>query len=129
MKTMLFWELEKRGTRIDFETPIYLLKLIFINLFKVCGACCRRELWLPSHRYCSGQGWKCIFTSIYETLSYLKSINVKPLDFLDKLYQNTDTITRKPKIYILKVQEVKIKTIMSSHRKRPLNRNKRRKCS
>ena len=102
----------------------YLQKLIFsqsipsmlyLQRGKLCG-----YLPLENVRDKDGNAASLAFT---ETLSYLKSINIKPLDFLDKLYQKYGYHYEKTEnIYFEGLEgSEKIKSIMISHRKSPWN--------
>ena len=82
----------------------------------------QKRVMVTSYRYCRDKDGNASSLAFAETLSYLKSINVKPLDFLDKLYQKYGYHYEKTENIYFEGAEgsEKIRKIMSSHRKSPL---------
>ena len=80
---------EGEGIGIDFEsTELFTENRHFINLFQICWCLLQKKVMdtLPSSTVRDKDG-NASSLAFAETLSYLKSLNIKPLDFLDKLYQ------------------------------------------
>ena len=114
---------EKEGLGIDFENTDLFAKIDILSTYSRYVVLAAEESYgylpIDTVRDKDGNASSLAFA---ETLSYLKSINVKPLDFLDKLYQKYGYHYEKTENIYFEGAEgsEKIKTIMSSHRKSPL---------
>ena len=114
---------EKEGLGIDFENTDLFAKIDILSTYSRYVVLAAEESYgylpIDTVRDKDGNASSLAFA---ETLSYLKSINVKPLDFLDKLYQKYGYHYEKTENIYFEGAEgsEKIKIIMSSHRKSPL---------
>ena len=114
---------EGEGIGIDFESTELFTKIDILSKYSKYAVLAAEESYgyLPveSVRDKDGNASSLAFA---ETLSYLKSLNIKPLDFLDKLYQKYGYHYEKTENIYFEGAEgsEKIKAIMNSHRKSPL---------